>query len=233
MDAHPVEYLQYMSRQLQRISSGISRRDLREFQFFHSMNKRMIMEFFISNFEFISTHSIDEIAQFIKIALFIMFEKYMINQSIRNAIGTQLFQILYHAISSDSSEDESRDFMLNIKSPCFNLLCLLYSKISAQMRPKTQEEYLQVKHAFIDIVNSLIPDIHYLMTEKYPAGCDKRQFFFGRNPDQFETLGLFQKLFFEITSHEFKTVIFLEKNRIHMGTIQIFFEEIHSTLQKM
>ena len=101
------------------------------------------------------------------------------------------------------------------------------------MGPRTQEEYLQVKHAFIDIVNSLIPDIHYLMTEKYPAGCDKRQFFFGRNPDQFETLGLFQKLFFEITSHEFKTVIFLKKNRIHVRTIQIFFEEIHSTLQKM
>ena len=234
MDAHPVEYLQYMSKQLQRISFGISRRDLREFQFFHSMNKRMIMEFFSSNFKFISTHSsIDEIAQFIKIALFIMFEKYMLNQSIRNAIGTQLFQILHHAMSSDSSEDESRDFMLNIKSPCFNLLCLLYSMISAQMRPKTEEEYLQVKHAFIDIVNSLIPDIHNLMIEKYPADCDKRQFFFGKNPDRFETLRLFQKLFFEITSHEFETVIFLEKNRIHVRTIQIFFEEIHSTLQKV
>jgi hypothetical protein len=232
MDAHPVEYLQYMSKQLQRISFGISRRDLKEFQFFHSMNKRMIMEFFSSNFKFISTSSsIDEIAQFIKIALFIMFEKYMINQSIRNAIGTQLFQILHHAMSSDSSEDESIDFMLNIKSPCFNLLCLLYSKLSAQMRPRTQEEYLRVKQTFIDYVSSLVPDIHYLMTEKYPVGCDKRQFFFGGNPDRFETLGLFQKLFFEITSREFETVNFLEENRIHVRTIQIFLNEIHATLQ--
>ena len=228
-----VELPQYMFEQLQRISSGISRRDLREFQFFHSMNKRIIMEFFSSNFEFLSTLPLDEIAQFIKIALFIMFEKYMINQSIRNAIGTQLFQILHHAMSSDSSEDESRDFIMNYKSPCFNLLCFLYSKISAQIKPKTQEEYRLVKQAFIDMVNGLIPDIHYLMIEKYPVGCDKRDFFFGRNPDQFETLGLFQKLFFEITSHEFKTVIFLEKNRIHVRTIQIFFEEIHSTLQKI
>lgn len=220
-----------MFEQLQRISFGISRRDLREFQFFHSMNKRMIMDFFSSNFEFISTLSIDEIAQFIKIALFIMIEQYMLNQSIRNAIGTQLFQILHHAMSSDSSEDESRDFILNIKSPCFNLLCLLYSKLSAQMRPKTQEEYRQVKQVFIDIVNSLVPDIHYLMIEKYPADCDKRQFFFGGNPDRFETLGLFQKLFFEITSREFETVIFLKENRIHVRTIQIFFNEIRVTLQ--
>lgn len=233
MNAHAVELQQYMFKQLQRISSRISRRDLREFQFFHSMNKRIIMEFFSSNFEFLSTLPLDEISQFIKIALFIMFEKYMINQSIRNEIGTQLFQILHHAFRLYSLEDESRDFMLNIKSPCFNLLCLLYSKISAQMRPKTQEQYRQVKQAFIDIVNSLIPDIYYLMTEKYPAGCDERQFFFGKNPDRFETLGLFQKLFFEITSHEFETVIFLEENRIHVRTIQIFFEEIHSTLQKV
>jgi hypothetical protein len=71
------------------------------------------------------------------------------------------------------------------------------------------------------------------MIEKYPVGCDEREFFFGKNPDRFETLGLFQKLFFEITSHEFETVIFLEENRIHVRTIQIFFNEIHSTLQKV
>jgi hypothetical protein len=228
-----VELPQYMFEQLQRISSGISRRDLREFQFFHSMNKRIIMEFFSSNFEFLSTLPLDEISQFIKIALFIMFEKYMQNQSTRNAMGTPLFQVLHSAMRLDSPEDDSRDFITNYKSPCFNLLCLLYSKISAQMRPKTQEEYRLVKQAFIDIVNSLIPDIHYLMTEKYPVGCDERQFFFGKNPDRFETLGLFQKLFFEITSHEFETVIFLEENRIYVRTIQKFFEEIHSTLQKV
>ncbi len=101
------------------------------------------------------------------------------------------------------------------------------------MNPKTQEQYQQVKQAFIDIVSSLVPDIHYLMTERYPAGCDERQFFFGRKPDRFETLGLFQKLFFEITSHEFETVIFLEENRIYVGTIQKIFEEIHSTLQNV
>lgn len=230
MDAHAIEYSQYMLEQLERISSGISGRDLREFRFFHSMIKRIIMEFFSSNFEFLSTLPLDEIAQFLKIALFIMFEKYMQNQSTKNAMGTPLFQVLHSAMRLDSSEDDSRDFIMNYKSPCFNLLCLLYSKISAQMRPKTQEEYRQVKPAFIDIVNSLVPDIHYLMTERYPADCDERQFFFGKNPDRFETLGLFQKLFFEITSQEFETVIFLEENRIYVRTIQKFFEEIHAKL---
>jgi hypothetical protein len=136
-------------------------------------------------------------------------------------------------LNSPDEDTEKRDFMVKIKSPCFNLLCLLYSKISAQMRPKTKEEYRLVKQAFIDIVNSLVPDIHYLMTERYPADCDERQFFFGKNPDRFETLGLFQKLFFEITSREFETVIFLEENRIHVRTVQKFFEEIHATLQKV
>ena len=233
MDAHAVELPQYMLEQLQRISSGISGRDLRLIGLFHGMNKRIIIEFFSSNFEFISTLSIDEIAQFIKIALFVMFEKYMQNQSTKNAMGDPLFQVLHSAMRLDSPEDDSRDFIMNYKSPCFNLLCLLYSKISAQMRPTTQEEYRLVKQAFIDIVNSLVPDIHYLMTEKYPADCDERQFFFGKNPDRFETLGLFQKLFFEITSHEFETVIFLEENRIYVRTVQIFFNEIHATLQKV
>lgn len=228
-----VELPQYMFEQLQRISSGISRRDLKEFQFFHSMNKGIIMKFFSSNFEFLSTLLLDEISQFIKIALFIMFEKYMQNQSTRNAMGTPLFQVLHSAMRLDSPEDDSISFIRDYKSPCFNLLCLLYSKISSQLRPKTQEEYRLVKQAFIDMVNGLIPDIHYLMTEKYPADCDERQFFFGKNPDRFETLGLFQKLFFEITSHEFETVIFLEENRIYIRTIQKFFEEIHSTLQKV
>jgi len=233
MDARTVELPQYMFEQLQRISSGISRRDLRQIGFFHGMDKRTIMIFFQTNLDFISTLSIDEIARFSKIVLFILIEQYMQNQSTRNAMGTPLFQVLHSAMRLDSPEDDSRDFIMNYKSPCFNLLCLLYSKISAQMRPKTQEEYRLVKLAFIDIVNSLVPDIHYLMTERYPADCDERQFFFGKNPDRFETLSLFQKLFFEITSQEFETVIFLEENRIYVRTIQKFFEEIHTTLQKV
>ena len=233
MDTNSVELPQYMLEKLEKISSGISKRDLRQIGLFHAMNKRIIMDFFSSNFEFLSTLLLDEIAQFIKIALFIMFEKYMKDQSTKNAMEDPLFQVLHSAMHLNSPEDNSRDFIMNYKSPCFNLLCLLYSKISAQMRPKTQEEYRQVKQAFIDIVNSLVPDIHYLMTERYPADCDERQFFFGKNPDRFETLSLFQKLFFEITSQEFETVIFLEENRIYVRTIQKFFEEIHSTLQKV
>lgn len=228
-----VELQQCMLEKLEKISSGISRRNLRKIGLFHVMDKRIVMDFFSSNFEFISTLPLDEIAQFIKIALFIMFEKYVQNKSTKNAMGDPLFQVLHSAIDLDSPEDDSISFIRDYKSPCFNLLCLLYSKISDQMRPTTQEEYRQVKQAFIDIVNSLVPDIHYLMTEKYPADCDERQFFFGKNPDRFETLGLFQKLFFEITSHEFETVIFLEENRIYVRTVQIFFNEIHATLQKV
>ena len=232
MDAHPIEYSQYILEQLERISFGISGRDLRQIGFFHGMNKRIIMSFFQTNFEFISTLPLDEIAQFCKIALFIMIEQYILNQSTRNAMMMPTFRVLHSAMNLDSpDEDRERiDFMMNIKSPCFNLLCLLYSKISAQMRPRTQEEYRQVKQAFIDMVNGLVPDIHYLLIEKYPAGCDERDFFFGRKPDRFETLGLFQKFFFEITSTEFETVIFLEENRIYVRTIQIFFGEIQATL---
>lgn len=230
MDAHAVELPQYMFEQLQRISSGISKRCLRQIGFFHSMNKKIIMSFFETNFEFISTLPLDEISQFIKIALFIVLEKYMLDQSTKNAMGTPLFQGLHSAMRLDSPDDESFDFIRNYKSPCFNLLCLLYSKISRQLRPRTPEEYRQVKQAFIDMVNGLIPDIHYLLTEKYPAGCDERQFFFGRNPDRFETLGLFQRTFFEITSHEFETVSFLEENRCYVKAVQLFFNEIHTTL---
>lgn len=229
---HQTEYSQHILEQLERYSSGISGRDLRQIGFFHSMNKRIIMSIFQTNFEFLSTLSIDEIARFSKIALFIMIEQYMLNQSTRNAMMTPTFRVLQSAMNLDSPDEDTEriDFMMNIKSPCFNLLCLLYSKISAQMRPKTQEEYRQVKQAFIDMVNGLVPDIHYLMTEKYPAGCDERDFFFGRKPDRFETLGLFQKFFFEITSNEFETIIFLEQNRIYVKAIQKFFEEIHTTL---
>jgi hypothetical protein len=232
---HTVEHLQYVFEQLQRFSSGISKKDLRQIGLFHSMNKKFIMSFFQKNFEFISTLSIDEIAQFLKMALFIMIEQYMLNESTRKAMRQPTFRILHSALNLDSPDEdrENSDFLMNIKSPCFNLLCLLYSKISSQMNPKTQEQYQQVKQAFIDIVNGLVPDIHYLMTERYPAGCDERQFFFGRNQDRFETLGLFQKIFFEITSQEFETIHFLEENRIYVRTVQIFFNEIHTTLQKV
>jgi UTP-glucose-1-phosphate uridylyltransferase len=232
---HTVEHLQYVFEQLQRFSSGISKKDLRQIGLFHSMNKKFIMSFFQKNFEFISTLSIDEIAQFLKMALFIMIEQYMLNESTRKAMRQPTFRILHSALNLDSPDEdrENSDFLMNIKSPCFNLLCLLYSKISSQMNPKTQEQYQQVKQAFIDIVNGLVPDIHYLMTEKYQAGCDERQFFFGRNQDRFETLGLFQKIFFEITSQEFETIHFLEENRIYVRTVQIFFNEIHTTLQKV
>lgn len=233
MDA--VELQQYMLKQLQIFSSGISKRELRQIGVFHVMDKRNIMSFFKTNFEFLSTLRLDEIARFCKIALFVMFEKYMQNQSTRNSMMNPTFQVLHSALNLNSFDEanENRVFMEEFNSPCFNLLCLLYSKISAQMRHRTQEEYQQVKQVFIDMVNGLVPDIHYLITEKYPAGCDERQFFFGKNPDRFETLGLFQKLFFEITSHEFETVIFLEKNRIYVRAIQKFFEEIHATLQQV
>ena len=232
---HQTEYSQHILEQLQRYSSGISGRDLRQIGFFHSMNKRIIMSFFQTNLEFISTLSIDEIAQFAKIALFILIEQYMLNQSTRNAMREPTFRILHSAMNLDSPDEnrENMDFYLNIKVPCFDILCLLYSKISAQMRPKKQEEYRQVKQAFIDMVNGLVPDIHYLLTEKYPAGCDERDFFFWKETDRFETLGLFQKFFFEITSNEFESVSFSQFGTIDRRPVQKFFEEIHTTLQKV
>lgn len=232
MDAHAIEYSQYMLEQLERISSGISGRDLRQIGFFHGMDKRNIMRFFKMNLEFISTLSIDEITRFSKIALFILIEKYILNQSTRNAMMAPTFRILHSAMNLDSpNEDKERmDYYLNIKVPCFDIVCSLYSKISAQMGPKTQEEYRQVKYAFIDMVNGIVPDIHYLLTEKYPSGCDERDFFFGRKPDRFETLSLFQKFFFEITSSEFESVSFSQANRKHILAVQKFFEEIHATL---
>ena len=236
-DAHArnVEYYQHILEKLLEYSSGISERDLRQISFFHGMDKRNIMNFFRMNLEFLSTLSIDEIARFAKIALFILIEKYILNQSTRNAMREPTFRILHIAMNLDSPDEDTErvDFYMNIKVPCFDMLCLLYSKISAQMRPRTQEEYRQVKEAFIDMVKSLVPDIHYLLTEKYPAGCDERDFFFGRKPDRFETLSLFQKLVFEITSNEFESVSFSQFGTIDRRPVQKFFEEIHATLQKM
>ena len=229
---HQTEYSQYMLEQLEIISSGISGRDLIQIGFFHGMDKRNIMRFFQMNLEFISTLSIDEIARFSKIVLFILIEQYMLNQSTRNAMRAQTFRILHSAMNLDSpNEDkENKDFYDNIKVPCFDVVCSLYSKISAQMGPKTQEDYRQVKQAFIDMVKSLVPDIHYILNEKYPAGCDERDFFFGRKPDRFEKLGLFQKFFFEITSNEFESVSFSQANLKHILAVQKFFEEIHAKL---
>ena len=202
---------------------------------FHSMNKKFTMSFFQTNIDFISTLSIDEIARFSKIALFILIEQYMLNQSTRNAMNAPTFRILHSALNLNSPDDnrENMDFYMNIKVPCFDVVCSLYSKISAQMGPKTQEEYQQVKQAFIDIVNSLVPDIYYLITEKYPTGCDEREFFFGRKPDRFETLSLFQNFFFEITSNEFESVSFSKANLKHILAVQKFFQEMHTTLQKV
>lgn len=232
---HQTEYSQYILKQLERISSGISVKDLIQISLFHSMNKKVIMNFFQTNLDFISTLSIDEIARFSKIALFILIEQYMLNQSTRNAMKAPTFRILHSALNLNSPDDdrENKDFYINIKVPCFDIVCLLYSKISAQMEPKTQKDYRQVKRVFIDMVNSLIPDIHYLITEKYPTGCDERDFFFGKKPDRFETLSLFQKFFFEITSLEFESVSFSQANRKHIMAVQNFFEEIHTTLQKV
>jgi len=234
MDARTVE-LQHTFEQLQRFSSGISARDLRQIGFFHGMNKRNIMSFFQTNLDFISTLSIDEMARFSKMVLFILIEQYILMQSTRNAMRAQTFRILHTAmnLNSPNEDKENKDFYDNIKVPCFDVVCLLYSKISAQMGPKTQKEYRQVKQAFIDMVNSLVPDIYYLITEKYPAGCDEREFFFGKKPDRFETLSLFQKFFFEITSLEFESVSFSQANRKHILAVQKFFEEIHTTLQKV
>ena len=229
---HQTEYSQHMLAQLEKYSSGISGKDLRQIGFFHGMDKRNIMRFFQMNLEFILTLSIDEIARFSKIALFILIEQYMLNQSTRNAMMAPTFRILHSAMNLDSpNEDkENMDYYLNIKVPCFDIVCSLYSMISAQMGPKTQEDYRQVKQAFIDMVKSLVPDIHYLLNEKYPSGCDERDFFFGKKPDMFETLVLFQKFFFEITSTEFESVSFSQANRKHILAVQIFFKEIHSTL---
>lgn len=231
MDAHAIEYSQHMLEKLLEYSSGISGRDLRQIGFFHGMDKRNIIRFFQMNLDFILTLSIDEIARFSKIALFILIEQYMLNQSTRNAMMAPTFRILHSAMNLDSpNEDKERmDFYLNIKVPCFDIVCSLYSKISAQMGPKTQEDYRQVKEAFIDMVKSLVPDIHYLLTEKYPTGCDERDFFFGRKPDMFESLSLFQNFFFEITSTEFESVSFSQANRKHILAVQKFFEEIHAT----
>jgi hypothetical protein len=227
------EFTQYILEQLEKISSGISERDLRKISLLHGMNKEQLMTFLKENLEFLGTLPINEISNFVKIYLFIMIEKYMLDKSTANAMKEPLFQTLHLAMNLESPEQPEQDFYRNYKVPCFDLLCVLYAKIRSLITPATSDQFRETKQFFIDIVCDLIPDIHYLLDEKYPIGSDDRYFFFGTKPDQFETLGLFQKFFFEITYQQFESVSFSESDIIYRRTIQKLFEEINTTLQKV
>lgn len=224
-----VELPQYMLEQIEKISSGISERDLRKISLLHGMNKEHLMTFLKENLEFLGTLPIDEISNFVKISLFIMIEKYMLDTSTANAMEEPLFKALHLSMNLEAPEhDEVNDFYRNYKVPCFDLLCTLYAKIRSLINPTTSNKFRETKQFFIDIVCGLIPDIHYLFDEKYPVGS-----FFGTKQDQFETLGLFQKLFFEITSQQFESVSFSQSDVIYRRTIQKLFEEVNTTLQKV
>ena len=229
-----VELTQYMLEQIEKISSGISERDLRKISLLHGMNKEQLMLFLKDNLEFLGTLPVDEISNFVKIYLFIMIEKYMLHKSSANAMKEPLFETLHLAMNLEAPDhDEVNDFYRNYKLPCFDLLCTLYEKIRSLITPTTTDQFRETKQFFIDIVCGLIPDIHYLLDEKYPPGSDERYFFFGKKQDQFETLGLFQKLFFEITSQQFESVSFSQSDPIYRRTIQKLFEDVNTTLQKM
>ncbi len=229
-----VEFSQCMLEQLEKISSGISERDLRKISLLHGMNKEQLMTFLKENLEFLGTLPINEISNFVKIYLFIMIEKYMLDKSTANAMKEPLFKTLHLSMNLESPEHEVNDFYRNYKVPCFDLLCSLYSKIRSRITPTTSEQFRETKQFFIDIVCcDLIPDIHYLLDEKYPVGSDDRYFFFGTKQDQFETLGLFQKFFFEITSQQFESVSFSQSDVIYRRTIQKLFEDVNTMLQKV
>jgi hypothetical protein len=228
-----VELTQYMLEQLEKISSGISERDLRKVSLLHAMNKEQLMMFLKENLEFLGTLPVNEIANFVKIYLFIMIEKYMLDKSTANAMKEPLFKTLHLSMNLESPEQQKHDFYRNYKVPCFDLLCMLYAKIRSLITPTTSDQFRETKQFFLDIVCDLIPDIHYILDEKYPVGSDDRYFFFGTKQDQFETLGLFQKFFFEITSQQFESVSFSESDMIYIRTIQKLFEEINTTLQKV
>ena len=158
----------------------------------------------------------------------------MIDRSTADAMREPLFTTLHLAMKLEVPEhDEVDDFYRNYKVPCFDLLCTLYAKIRSLLTPTTSEQYRETKQFFIDIVCDLIPDIHYLLDEKYPPGSDDRYFFFGTKQDRFETLGLFQKFFFEITSQQFESVSFSQSDTINRRTIQKLFEDVNTTLQKV
>ena len=229
-----VEFSQCMLEQLEKISSGISERDLRKISLLHAMSKEQLMTFLKENLEFLGTLPVDEISNFVKIYLFIMIEKYMLDKSTANVMKEPLFKTLHLAMKLEVPEhDEVNDFYRNYKVPCFDLLCTLYAKIRSQQTSTTSEQFRETKQFFIDIVCDLIPDIHYLLDEKYPPGSDDRYFFFGTKQDQFETLGLFQKFFFEITSQQFESVSFSQSHMIYIRTIQKLFEDVKTTLQKV
>ena len=224
---------QYTLEQLEKISSGISERDLRKISLLHAMNKEQLMAFLKENLEFLGTLPRDEISNFVKIYLFIMIEKYMLDKSTANAMKEPLFQTLHLAMNLESPEQHELDFYQNYKVPCFDLLCTLYAKIRSLITPTTSNQFRETKQLFLDIICDLIPDIHYLLDEKYPVGSEDRYSFFGTKQDQFETLGLFQKFFFEITSQQFESVSFSQSDIIYRRTIQKLFEEINTTLQKV
>ena len=229
-----VELQQYMLEQLQGISSGISERDLRKISLLHAMNKEQLMTFLKNNLEFLGKLPVNEISNFVKIYLFIIIEKYMIDRSTADAMREPLFTTLHLAMKLEVPEhDEVNDFYRNYKVPCFDLLCTLYAKIRSLLTPTTSEQYRETKQFFIDIVCDLIPDIHYLLDEKYPPGSDDRYFFFGKKQDQFEALGLFQKFFFEITSQQFESVSFSQSDASYRRTIQKLFEDVNTMLQKV
>lgn len=229
-----VEFSQCMLEQLEKISSGISERDLRKISLLHAMSKEQLMTFLKENLEFLGTLPVDEISNFVKIYLFIMIEKYMLDKSTANVMKEPLFKTLHLAMKLEVPEhDEVNDFYRNYKVPCFDLLCTLYAKIRSQQTSTTSEQFSKSKKCFIDIVCDLIPDIHYLLDEKYHPGSDDRYFFFGTKQDQFETLGLFQKFFFEITSQQFESVSFSQSHMIYIRTIQKLFEDVKTTLQKV
>ena len=224
-----VKHNQDLVEQMKKISFGISEKDLEKISILHGMNKHQLMMEFNENLEYLGTQSIDDISNFVKIALFIMIDEYMLNQSTARLMKEPLFKALHGAMNLETLDhNEVNDFYRNYKVPCFDLLCTLYAKIRSLITPTTSDKFRETKQYFLDIVCSLIPEIHYLFNEKYPVGS-----FFGIKSDQFETLGLFQKFFFEITSQQFESVSFSKSDVIYRRTIQKLFEDINTTLKKM
>jgi len=223
-----VKHNQDLVKEMKEISFGISKKDLEKISILHGMNKDKLMMDFNENLKYLGTQSVDDISNFVKIALFIMIDEYMLNQSTMRRMKDPLFKALHGAMNLETlHHDEVNDFYRNYKVPCFDLLCTLYAKIRSLIKP-TSNQFRETIQYFLDIVCGLIPDIHYLFNEKYPVGS-----FFGIKQDQFEKLGLFQKLFFEITSQQFESVSFSKSDVISRRTIQKLFEDVNTTLQKV
>lgn len=224
-----VKHNQDLVKEMKEISFGISKKDLEKISILHGMNKCQLMMDFNENLEYLGTQSVDDISNFVKISLFIMIEKYMLDKSTACLMKEPLFKALHGAMNLETLHyDEVNDFYRNYKVPCFDLLCTLYAKIRSLITPTTSNQFRETKQYFLDIVCGLIPDIHYLFNEKYPVGS-----FFGIKSDQFETLARFQKFFFEITSQQFESVSFSKSDVIYRRTIQKLFEDVNTTLQKV